>query len=64
MEKNYNLPYKDATKAVTMDDLKRANLYRRLGKTDYDNHNLYHLVLNMSKIDIDKACELVCELVA
>jgi cytidylate kinase len=63
MEENYNLSQRDAAKAVTMDDLKRANLYRRLGKTDYDNHNLYHLVLNMSKVDMDKACELVCELV-
>jgi len=63
MEKNYNLSHRDAAKAVNMDDLKRANLYRKLGKTDYDDHNLYHLVLNMSKVDMDKACELVCELV-
>ncbi|MBW1641307.1 MAG: cytidylate kinase-like family protein [Deltaproteobacteria bacterium] len=63
MEKKYNLSRRDAAKAVNIDDLKRANLYRRLGKTDYDDHNPYHLVLNMSKVDMDKACELVCELV-
>ena len=63
MEEKYNLKRREAAKAVNMDDLKRANLYRRLGKTDYDDHNLYHLVLNMSKVDMDKACELVCELV-
>ena len=63
MEKNYNLSRREAAKAVNMDDLRRANLYRRLGKTDYDDHNLYHLVLNMSKLDLDTACEIVCELV-
>ena len=64
MEEKYNLTHREAAKAVNMDDLRRANLYRRFGKTDYDNYNLYHLVLNMSKLDMDKACELVCELVA
>jgi len=64
MEERYNLTHREAAKAVNMDDMRRANLYRKLGKTDYDNHNLYHLVLNMSKLDMGKACELVCELVA
>jgi cytidylate kinase len=63
MEEKYNLTHREAAKAVSMDDLRRANLYRKFGKTDYDDSNLYHLVLNMSKLDMDKACELVCELV-
>jgi len=63
MEQNYNLPHRQAAKAVNIEDLKRANLYRRLKKTDYDDHNLYHLVLNMSKLNMDQACELVCELI-
>jgi cytidylate kinase len=63
MEQRYNLTHREAAKAVNMDDLRRANLFRKFGKTDYDNYNLYHLVLNMSKLDMDTACDLVCDLI-
>ena len=59
----YNLSLKDATKAVELDDKKRLSLYRKYGKDDYDKPLIYHLVLNTSKIDLDSACELICELV-
>jgi hypothetical protein len=40
------------------------NLYRKLGKSDYDDSSLYHLVLNMGRISLEQALNLVCELVA
>jgi len=61
--KKYKLSLKDAIKAVELDDKKRMNLYRKYGRDDYDKPLVYHLVLNTSKIDLDSACELICELV-
>jgi len=63
MQKNYDLSQGRATQAVKNEDKRRLNLYKKLGKTDYDNPELYHLVLNMNRIHLDKALQLVTELV-
>jgi cytidylate kinase len=63
MCKNYDLSEGRANQVVKNEDKRRMNLYRKLGKTDYDNPILYHLVLNMSKIDLKQALQLVCQLV-
>ena len=63
MQKNYDLSQGRATQAVKTEDKRRLNLYKKLGKTDYDNPDLYHLVLNMSRISLDKALELIDNLV-
>lgn len=60
--KNYDLVEKKASQVVANEDKRRINLYSRLGKQDYDNPSLYHMVLNMSRIDFDYACKIVCEL--
>jgi len=59
---NYDLSSRRATQVVTNEDKRRAALYSRLGKHDYDNPSLYHLVLNMGKIDLKSALKLVCYL--
>ena len=58
----YNLLQHQAVEAVARDDRRRANLYHKFGITDYDSPHNYHLVLNMSKVDMETACELVLEL--
>ncbi len=63
MMDHYNFSSKKAAKVVTSEDRRRANLYSKLGKTDYDSHSLYHLVINMGKVDIDAAKDLVCNMV-
>jgi len=63
MQKNYDLSQGRATQAVKTEDKRRLNLYKKLGKTDYDNPDLYHLVLNMSRVSLDKALELIVNLV-
>ena len=63
MQKHYDLSQGRATQVVKNEDKRRFNLYKKLGKTDYDNPELYHLVLNMNRIHIDKALQLVSELV-
>lgn len=63
MEENYELLRPQALKAVNNEDKRRVNLYRKFGKEDYDLPDLYHLVLNMSKLSLDKASNLICALV-
>ena len=63
MKKNYELSESRAASVVKGEDKRRKNLYQKLGKTDYDNPFLYHLVLNMSKVNLDKALQLICKLV-
>jgi len=63
MQKNYDLSQSRATQAVKNEDKRRLNLYKKLGKTDYDNPDLYHLVLNMSRVSLDKALELITNLI-
>ena len=62
MRDNYDLSQNRAVHVVKNEDKRRLNLYKKLGKTDYDNPDLYHLVLNMGRISLDKASELICNL--
>ncbi len=63
MMEKYDLSQKRARQVVTAEDKRRLNLYRKLGKTDFDDPTLYHLVLNMGRIDLQKASKLVCNLI-
>ena len=64
MMEHYDLSRAKAEQVVSREDKRRMNLYRKLGKSDYDDSSLYHLVMNMSKISLEQALNLVCELVA
>ena len=63
MEKHYNLSKKKALQVVNFEDRRRVSLYKRLGKIDYDDPTLYHMVLNMNRIDMDTALKLACDMV-
>jgi cytidylate kinase len=63
MKEHYDLSESRATSVVKGEDKRRKNLYQKLDKTDYDNPFLYHLVLNMSKVRLEQALQLVCKLV-
>ena len=63
VETKYRLTRSQATQTVNSEDKKRINLYRKFNKTDYDRPDHYHLTLNMSKISLDKAAELVKALI-
>ncbi len=62
MQKHYDLSPDKALEAVKKEDSRRKILFRILGIENYDLPDIYHLVLNMSKIDLQLACELICEL--
>ncbi len=63
IEEKYDLFTKHAIQTVNNEDKRRINLYRKFGKVDYDNWSHYHLVLNMSRVDLEVAENLTCQLV-
>lgn len=64
IEKKYKLSAQQAAQWVTGQDKRRVNLYRKFHQVDYDQPDHYHLVLNMSLLDMEKGLDLVCRLVA
>ena len=62
MEEKHDLTHEQAVKAVNDEEKRRANLYNKLGETDYDQPDRYHLVLNTSLLDLDSACDMICQL--
>ena len=60
MKENYELSDNRARRVIRGEDKRRKALYQKLGKSDYDDPFLYHLVLNMSKISLEEAQKIVC----
>ena len=63
IKQHYDLSDSRATKVVRSEDKRRKALYQKLGKIDYNDPFLYHLVLNMSKVSLEEAKKMVCNLV-
>jgi cytidylate kinase len=64
MRVNYKLEHNQAVQVVQAEDKRRLNLYRKFGKSDYDQPGHYHLTLNLSKLDIDSSTEVIKAMVA
>lgn len=64
MMDNYDMSAKRAAQIVKNEERRRINLYRKIGKQDYDQPELYHLVINMARIDLEGATDLILRLVA
>lgn len=58
---HYEMSYKKAAQTVAAEDKRRLNLYHKLGKSDYDDPNLYHMVLNMGRFSLDQAVKTITE---
>jgi len=63
MIKHYDLSRGRAESVVRAEDRRRLSLYRRIGKEDFDNPDLYHLVLNMSRMTLEDAEKIVLGMV-
>jgi cytidylate kinase len=63
MEKHYNLSASEAERVVDVQGKRRMNLYRKFGKEDYDQPLHYHLVVNRSRMDLDRAVNLISKTV-
>jgi cytidylate kinase len=55
---------KRAAQVVKNEDRRRINLYRKIGKQDYDQPELYHLVINMARVDLEEAADFIIRLVS
>lgn len=64
IEQHYKRPYAKAEAIVQDGEKRRFNLYRKFGKEDYNDPIHYHLVLNMSRLSLEKASDLICRTVA
>jgi cytidylate kinase len=62
LTEKYEISYEQASKTVKDEDLRRLNLYRIFNKNDYDKPFNYHLVINMTKVTKQIACDVVCDL--
>jgi cytidylate kinase len=63
IQDNYDLLYDQAREAVIKQGKRRLKLMKLFHHEDYDLPLHYDLVLNMSKMKMDRAVELVCALV-
>lgn len=63
MMDNYDMTEKSATQLVKNEEKRRSNLYKKIGKQDYDKPDLYHLVINMARVDLDHAAQLIYDLI-
>ena len=63
IEERYEMTEHRAVQLVKAQDKRRANLYHKLGKQDYDQPDLYHLVINTSRVSIDDASRLIIRMV-
>ena len=63
MMDRYDMSEKKAARTVKNEDLRRANLYKRLGKSDYESPQLYHNVINMGRLSLEEARDTICKLV-
>lgn len=60
----FELTRKQALLAVAMEDKRRVNLYRKLGKVDYDQADHYHITLNMRLTPLKTAGDMLCAMLA
>ena len=63
MMERYEMSRKKAERTVVSEDRRRVSLYKRLGKSDYEDPQLYHMVLNMGRLDLETGRDMVCKLV-
>ncbi len=64
VRRRFELTKKQALMAVAMEDKRRVNLYRKLGKVDYNQTDHYHVVLNMRRTGVKNACDMLCAMLA
>jgi cytidylate kinase len=63
MMKHYEMTRDKAVNVVKNEDKRRMNLYRKLGKEDYNDPALYHITLNMGRLELSQAAKVVRSLI-
>lgn len=63
MQETYNLSRSEAANSVNKQSIRRRKLMKLFHSDDYDQPVHYDMVLNMSKLDLDMAVEMISSLV-
>ncbi len=65
LKNEFDLLPTQAANVIKRQDKRRLNMYRKIGKEDYDKAKLYHVVFNMSKMDmnVEKASTAIVEFI-
>jgi len=63
MQDVYGKSLEAAEDEIMWAEKKRTHVYRKLGKGDYDSPQPYHLVLNMGRMSLEEARDLICSFV-
>lgn len=61
MMDRYDLTEPKATQVVKSEEKRRINLYKKIGKQDYDQSELYHMVINMAKVELEDAVNTIIQ---
>ncbi len=64
MMDHYDMTEHRASQVVKSEERRRTNLYRKIGKQDYEKPELYHLVINMARVSLDDAASMIIRLTA
>ena len=59
MVDRYDLSQSKATQVVKTEEKRRTNLYKKIGKQDFDHPELYHMVINMAKVGLEDAVDAI-----
>jgi len=63
MMKHHNLLPDKAKDIVERHDIRRSRLYNKMGEVGYDKPELYHLIINTSKLSLERAVDIIVDLV-
>ena len=63
MQRRYKMSDNRARQQVFGGEKRRRNVYAKLGATTFDDPATYHMVLNMSRLDLEEAVEAISTLV-
>jgi len=63
MQRHYKMSDSKARQEVLGGEKRRNNLYTRMGASNYNNPELYHMVLNMSRLTLEQAEQQIVSLV-
>lgn len=63
LQDHYDMDEDQARQVISRGDKRRHNFYKKIHHEDYNSSSLYTVVLNMSKISIDRAVDIIAGLV-
>ena len=62
MVKHHNFSPDKAKDLVEQHGIRRARLYQKMGAVGYDKPELYHLIINTSKMNLERAADIIAGL--